>query len=155
SFQPQDQITSALTATLSQPMPWTGGDFFVSSSLARLRVTGTESVETWSSTPVTFGLRQPLFRLNQLGWDRRRQPVRNELSERLYRESREEIALRTVTLFFNVYAAQLSMENADANVAINDTLYTLNKGRYQVGKIGENDLLQSELALLRARTSAQ
>ncbi|HWA14964.1 MAG TPA: TolC family protein [Gemmatimonadales bacterium] len=155
SFQPQDQVASSLTATLSQPMPWTGGNFFVSSSLARLRVTGTESIETWSSTPVTFGLRQPLFRLNDLGWDRREQPVRNELSERLYRESREEIALRTVSLFFDVYAARLGMENADANVAINDTLYTLNKGRFEVGKIGENDLLQSELALLRARTSAQ
>ncbi len=29
----------------------------------------------------------------------------------------------------------------------------MNKGRYEVGKIGENDLLQSELALLRARNS--
>jgi outer membrane protein TolC len=155
SFQPQDQVSSALTATLSQDMPWTGGNFFISSSLARLTVSGTNSIETWSSTPVTFGIRQPLFRLNQTGWDRREQPVRSELSERLYRESKEEIALRTVGLYFDVYAAQLSMENADGNVAINDTLYTLNKGRFEVGKIGENDLLQSELALLRARTSAQ
>ena len=155
SFEAQNQVSSALTATLSQEMPWTGGNFFVSSSLQRLKMTGLQSSETWSSTPVSFGIRQPLFRLNQTGWDRREQPVRNELSERFYRESREEIALRTVSLFFDVYAAQLGMENANANVAINDTLYTLNKGRYEVGKIGENDLLQSELALLRARTSAQ
>ena len=40
-----------------------------------------------------------------------------------------------------------------ANVAVNDTLYTLNKGRFEVGKIGENDLLKSELALLRARAA--
>ena len=38
-------------------------------------------------------------------------------------------------------------------MAINDTLFNLNKGRFEVGKIGENDLLQSELALLQARTS--
>lgn len=155
SFRPQDQVSSDLTATMSQTLPWTGGNFFVSSSLERLTVSGENSFETWSSTPITFGLRQPLFRLNQTGWDRREQPVRSELSERLYRESREEIALRTVGRFFDVYAARLGMENADGNVAINDTLYTLNKGRFQVGKIGENDLLQSELALLRARTSAQ
>ena len=37
-------------------------------------------------------------------------------------------------------------------MAINDTLFNLNKGRFEVGKIGENDLLQSELALLQART---
>ena len=29
---------------------------------------------------------------------------------------------------------------------MNDTLYTLNSGRYEVGRIVENDLLQSELA---------
>jgi outer membrane protein TolC len=47
----------------------------------------------------------------------------------------------------------MALDNAAANVAVNDTLYTLSKGRYEVGKIGENDLLQSELALLRARTT--
>src|SRR5207253_6181967 len=33
--------------------------------------------------------------------------------------------------------------------------YRLNTGRFEVGKIGENDLLQSELALLRARTALE
>ncbi len=47
----------------------------------------------------------------------------------------------------------MTLANALANVAVNDTLYTLNKGRYEVGKIGENDLLKSELALLRARAA--
>jgi outer membrane protein TolC len=54
-----------------------------------------------------------------------------------------------------VYAAKVGLENAEKNAAINDTLYTLNTGRYQVGRIGENDLLQSELALLRAKTVLQ
>jgi outer membrane protein TolC len=45
------------------------------------------------------------------------------------------------------------LENAITNAAVNDTLYTLNNGRFEVGKIGENDLLQSELALLRARVA--
>src|SRR4029077_3332439 len=51
----------------------------------------------------------------------------------------------------DLYAQEMTLRNATANAAINDTLYTLNKGRYEVGKIGENELLKSELALLRAR----
>ena len=47
----------------------------------------------------------------------------------------------------------MALRNAQSNAAVNDTLYTLNKGRFEVGKIGENDLLQSELALLRARNA--
>jgi outer membrane protein TolC len=40
-----------------------------------------------------------------------------------------------------------------ANASVNDSLFTLSKGRFEVGKIGENDLLQAELALLRSRTT--
>jgi outer membrane protein TolC len=49
----------------------------------------------------------------------------------------------------------MTLANAANNVAINDTLYQLNKGRFEVGKIGENDLLKSELALLRARAAVE
>ena len=153
-FRPQDQLNAEMTATLTQTLPGTGGDFFISSSLARLSVTGQQSFRSWSSTPVLIGLRQSIFRPNIAGWDRKEQPFRSELAERQYREAREDIALQVTNLFFDVYAAQVEMDNAIKNVAVNDTLYTLNKGRFEVGKIGENDLLQSELALLQARTSA-
>lgn len=152
-FRPQNQTSAALTATLSQRLPVIGGDFFVQSSLARLAITGQNDITTWSSTPVSFGLRQSLLRPNTTGWDKREQPVRYELAERQYREAREDIAIATTATFFDFYAAGVALENAIKNVAVNDTLFTLNQGRYEVGKIGENDLLQSELALLRARTA--
>ena len=152
-FRPQDQTNATMTATLAQKLPLTGGDFFVSSSLARLKVSGAESIRTWSSTPVTIGLRQDLLRPNTSGWDRREQAVRSELAERQYLEAREDIAVATTNLFFDLYSARVALDNALKSSAVNDTLYTLNKGRFEVGKIGENDLLQSELALLRSRTT--
>ncbi len=152
-FRPQNLTSSALTATMSQRLPVIGGDLFVTSSLARLSVSGAQAVKTWSSTPVSFGLRQSIFRPNVAEWDRREQPARIEVAERQYREAREDIALATSNLFFDVYAARVALANAITNSAVNDTLYTLNKGRFEVGKIGENDLLQSELALLRSRTT--
>ena len=152
-FKPQNQTNASLNATMTQKLPFTGGDFFVSSSLARLSVTGTNSFHSWSSTPVTFGLRQDLLRPNASAWDKREQPLRSELAERTYLEAREDLALNTANLFFDLYAARVALANQIKNAAVNDTLYTLNKGRFEVGKIGENDLLQSELALLRARTS--
>ncbi|MEZ4585817.1 MAG: TolC family protein [Gemmatimonadales bacterium] len=152
-FRPQNLTNSALTATLAQRLPLTGGDLFVSSSLSRLAVSGQDDIKTWSSTPVRIGLRQQLFRPNTAGWDRREQPLRAEVAERQFLEAREDIALEIVGRFFDVHAARAGLDNATTNAAVNDTLYTLNQGRYEVGKIGENDLLQSELALLRARTA--
>ncbi|MHB1327314.1 MAG: TolC family protein [Gemmatimonadales bacterium] len=152
-FRPQDLTNSALTATVTQRLPLTGGDLFVTSSLSRLAVTGQQTTRTYSSTPFSIGLRQDLFRPNTDGWDRREQPVRSELAERGYREAKEDIALQTSSLFFDVYAAKMALDNAARNVGVNDTLYRLNQGRFEVGRIGENDLLQSELALLRSRNA--
>jgi outer membrane protein TolC len=153
SFQPQNQTNAELTATVFQPLPVFGGDFFISTALSTVRISGDQTIRSWSSTPVRFGLRQPLFRPNNVAWDRREQPVRYDVSERQYREAKETIALETADAFFDVYAARVAFQNATNNAAINDTIFTLNKGRYEVGRIGENDLLQSELALLRARTA--
>ena len=152
-FRPQDQTNAQATMTLSQKLPLTGGDFFITSSLARLSVSGDQGFRTYSSTPVSFGLRQPIRRPNTSAWDRREQPIRGEVAERQFLEAREDIAIATANLFFDAYAARVALGNAEKNSAVNDTLYTLNKGRFEVGKIGENDLLQSELALLRSRTT--
>ena len=150
-FQPQDQTSTGLTATLSQILPFTGGRLFLSSALTRLAMSGPQGLETWSSTPFALGLSQPILRPNASGWDRRQQSVTAELREREYLEAREGIALQTAGLFCDVYAAQVALATATSNAAVNDTLYTLNQGRLEIGKIGENDLLQSQLALLRAR----
>ena len=152
-FRPQDLTNAGLTATVSQSLPFTGGEFFVSSSLARLSLSGTQDDLSWQSTPVLIGLNQPLFRLNTVAWDKRRQVHLDEAARRQFLEAREDIALETTRLFFAAYAAQATLANAVSNVAVNDTLYLLNTGRFDIGSIGENDLLQSELALLRARTN--
>ncbi len=151
-FQPQQQTTGTFTMTLSQKLPLTGGDLFVSSSLARLSVSGQQRFESWSSTPVAVGLRQDILRPNEAAWDRRQDAAQAELAERQYVEAVEGVALQVTNAFFDVYAARVALDNAVTNAAVNDTLYRLNTGRFGVGKIGENDLLQSELALLRSRT---
>jgi outer membrane protein TolC len=154
-FRPQNQTSVQVGATVTQTLPFTGGDLFVSSGLRRVAVSGTQDVLTYSSTPVSVGLRQPIFRPNTVGWDMRAQPIRTETSARAYREARENIAFETARMFFDVYAAQVEFATATTNAAVNDTLYTLNNGRYEIGRIGENDLLQSELALLQAQTAVE
>ena len=154
-FRPQQQTNAMLNLELSQKLPLTGGDLFISSALARLTVSGQQSLQSWSSAPVSIGLRQDVLRPNVAAWDRREQAALADRNEGLYLETLEDIALRTTDLFFDVYAARVALDNAVTNAAVNDTLYRLNTGRFEVGKIGENDLLQSELALLRARTTLE
>jgi len=152
-FRTQSQTTSTLQMQIDQVVPFTGGRVFLSSGLTRVDQNGGGLGRLWQSTPLVLGIQQDLFRPNALAWDGREQSLDDDIADRQYLEAREDVAISTATAFFDLYAARLTLENAAANVAVNDTLYTLSKGRYEVGKIGENDLLQSELALLRARTS--
>lgn len=152
-FRAQRQTNAALNLQMSQRLPVTGGSFFVSSALSRLEVNGERDIRNYSSTPLSVGIRQDILRPNAFKWDGREQDLRSEAAERQYLEAREDVAIAVTQSFFDLYTARLDLENATRNAAVNDTLYTLNKGRFEVGKIGENDLLQSELALLRARNA--
>ena len=151
-FRPRQQTTSDLGMVLSQSLPLTGGSFFVASSLQRVDRPGDLTSRLYNSTPVTVGLRQEIFRPNALKWDSREQDLVAVTADRQYLEAREDVALSTSNAFFDLHSARLALDNAVAKVAINDTLFNLSKGRFEVGKIGENDLLQSELALLQARS---
>lgn len=152
-FRSQEQNESNFTVGIAQRIPYLGGDFFVNSALSRIELIGTTSTTTFQSTPLLMGIRQDILRPNRQRWDNREQELRADVAERQYREALEDVALATSNAFFDYFTAKLQLENAVSNAAVNDTLYTLNSGRFEVGRIGENDLLQSELALLRARVA--
>jgi outer membrane protein TolC len=152
-FTPVEQRTTRAGLTVSQRVPVTGTTVSVTSTLQRYEKRGTTQQTVWTSAPVTFQITQPIFRSNGMRWDGRQQDIQGELADRQYLEAREQIAGQTTSAFFDFFVAKRTLINAVTNAAINDTLYTLNKGRLEVGKIGENDLLQSELALLRARAA--
>jgi outer membrane protein TolC len=152
-YRPVQQAQGTLTANIVQRVPWTNTTLTFSSALSQVQVSGNTSFRTWSSTPYSIGIVQPILRANTQHWDTWAQELRYLSAERKYLEAREDAANAAANAFFDLYSATVTLANATKNAATNDTLYTLNKGRYEVGKIGENDLLQSELALLRTRSA--
>lgn len=102
---------------------------------------------------MVVGFRQPLFQFNSLKWRSRLEPLRYEIAQKQFVEDMEDIAVTVTQRFFDVYLARINLENAEFNVARNDSIYNISTGRYNVGSIAENDLLQSELALRNAEAS--
>ena len=152
-FIGQSQNQSSLSLGFSQQIPLTGGTVSVASQVSRIDQFGSNNSQFYQTSPVVVSLQQDLFKPRAIVWDKRLQSLNAVVAERGYLEAREDVAGITADAFFNLYSQQMTLANAAFNVAVNDTLYTLNKGRYEVGKIGENDLLKSELALLRARAA--
>jgi outer membrane protein TolC len=152
-FRSQQENQSSLQLAVAQQLPFTGGNLFVRSGLSRVERIGSSESRTWSGTPFVIGVTQPIFRANTAAWDARAQNIRADVAERQYLESREDVAIAVTNAFFDFYAAKVTLANALKSAAIYDTLYTLNKGRYEVGKIGQTDLEQGHLQYLRAQSS--
>ncbi len=153
NFVPVQETSADLNMIVSQRIPFTGGQLIMSSRLNQVRRSGAVVPESWSSSPFSLSISQPILRSNAMGWDRQINGLSADIAERQYLEAREDVAIQVSGSYFDYFAAQVALRNATLNAATNDTLYRLNQGRFEVGKISENDLLQSELEQLRARTA--
>ncbi|MEM6270804.1 MAG: TolC family protein [Bacteroidota bacterium] len=150
TFSSQNVASSSATLSINQTFAPTGASIYLRSRLNRQDVFGTNASTIYRSTPFVVGVRQPLFGYNSLRWDRQIQPLQYTLAEKRYLESLEDIAIDITGKYFDIYIAEIRLVNALTNASINDSIFTIAKGRFNVGKIAENDLLQTELAYLNA-----
>jgi outer membrane protein TolC len=140
--------------TINQKIGPTGGSVFVQSSLQRLDNIYPDSTYTnYQSVPVIIGYRQPIFQFNEYRWSKKLEPLKYEKAKRQCQEDIEQVSITTINHFFNLLLAQIEVGIAKKNLNSYDTLYKIALGRYQLGKIAENELLQLELNFLRAKAS--
>jgi len=139
--------------SLTQNIGLTGGSISLQSDLRRFDVLGEDGSTQYISTPISINYNQPLFRYNDLKWQKQIEPLKYEEAKKNYLANIEEVHLSAVRRFFQLALAQINMEIADLNYANADTLYRLAQGRYELGTIAENDMLQMELSFLNAETA--
>jgi len=151
-FVTKSNMRSSLNMQLNQVVPFTGGRIFATSALQRNDNFGEEPPTSYLAYPVTIGFAQPINGYNEYKWDRQIEPKKYETAKLQYINSMERVNQRAVGYFFDLALAQINLEIAKKNYANNDTLYQIAKGRYQLGTIAENDLLQFELTFLNSGT---
>lgn len=155
-FVPQQYISSEANLSVSQRIGITGGSVFIRSGLeAMYNLTDSTTISSFLSTPVNVGLIQPIFQYNSYKWDRKIQPMKYSQAKQKFLEDVEQISITTSTYFFNLLNAQVELKIANTNLSNYDTLYRIAKGRYQLGKIAENDLLLLELQFLKAQAALE
>ena len=151
-FIERNIINSLASLSLNQNIGLTGGQIFMSSEIQRVDNLDLDSA-SYRTTPINIGFRQSLSGYNSYRWQRKIEPLRFEEAKRTYVSSIENVALRAVNLFFDLALAQVNLEIADLNYSNTDTLYRIAQGRYNIGTIPENQLLQMELGYLNAGTA--
>ncbi len=156
SYLLQSSANYAVDLSLNQKIGFTGGDVFLNTGLRRLDNFYTDTSTTdYLANMINIGLRQPLFSYNPYKWLKKIEPMKYEEAKRAVVETNELIASTAVDHFFSLLIAQLERRIALKNYNNYDTLYKIALGRYTLGKIAENELLQLELNLLKARSSVE
>ncbi|HTX87834.1 MAG TPA: TolC family protein [Bacteroidales bacterium] len=151
----QEYVSYTGNLSVSQRIGWTGGTVFLNSGLQRIDNLGDSLYTSYLSTPVNIGYSQPIFTFNPYRWDRKIEPMKYNEAKRKYLEDVEQISITTTNYFFDLLEAQVEKEIAQTNLANYDTLYRIAKGRYELGKIAENDLLGLELDFLEAQAAVE
>lgn len=149
-FRLVNQNNSNVNLRLEQSLAVTGTRFMLSSGVNRYDNFENDE-KRYSGIPISIGLEQPLFFFNDLKWDKRIEPLRFEESKREFVEDLENISLIATNRFFDLLLAQISLEIAQKNLANNDTIYKIGQGRYNLGRIAENELLDLELNVMNSR----
>jgi len=137
---------------LSQNIGLTGGTISLNSDLT-LENNFENDERNYITAPISIGLTQPLFRYNSLKWQKKTEPLKYETAKRTYLSDLEMVHTQAVNYFFQLALAQSNKQIADMNFANADTLYEIAKGRYELGTIAENELLELQLSWLNTETS--
>lgn len=154
-FVNRNLISNRANLSLNQIVPFTGGSFFARTGLENIQLTGETSSTTYLSRPIEIGYTQNIFGFNRFKWDRKIEPLLYNEADLLRVEEIEALSVEAVNRYFDLLRDQLSMENAQKNKLNNDTIYQIGEGRYSIGKISENELLQLELSLLNSDISLE
>lgn len=157
-FRPQSQNFSSATLSLSQNLLATGGTLSLNSGLSRIDLfedQGGNPNFYWRSAPLFLSYSQPLFRINQIKWNWEQQKISYDEATRFQLERLEDLNIQVTQKYFELLISEVQLQNSEYNLRNNDTIFRISQGRYGIGKIAENELLQVELGLMNARNSVE
>jgi outer membrane protein TolC len=137
--------------SLAQNIGLTGGSISLFSDLTYEKNFENDG-EKYITSPLNVRLTQPIFRYNELKWQKKIEPLRYEQARKTYLSDVEDVHIMAVQYFFSLAQAQINREIAETNMQNADTLYRIALGRYNLGTIAEDELLQMELSYLNAGT---
>jgi outer membrane protein TolC len=152
-YRSTNTISNLGSLALSQNIGFTGGTISLNSDLTMFNDLVTTSNKKYITTPLSVGLTQPLFRYNALRWQKKTEPLRYQTAKQTFLSNMEAVNSQAVMNFFSLALAQINKQIAEMNYSNADTLYRIAKGRYQLGTIAEDELLQMQLSWLNSETA--
>ena len=151
-YRATNTLSNLAALSLSQNIGITGGSISLNSDLTIFNDFENDS-RKYITAPLSIGLTQPLFRYNALKWQKKTEPLKFEAAKKTFLSNIESVHQQAVMNFFSLALAQINKQIAEMNYSNADTLWRIAKGRYELGTIAEDELLQMQLSWLNAETA--
>ncbi|MCX6332830.1 MAG: TolC family protein [Bacteroidia bacterium] len=151
-YVPTNMMQNLGSLSLAQNIGLTGGSIALQSDLT-LQNDFEAKTNKYISTPVSIRLNQPILRYNSLKWQKKTEPLKYEVAKKTFLSNIEGVHTQAVQNFFSLALAQINVQIANMNYLNADTLWRMSQGRYQLGTIAEDELLQMQLSWLNSETS--
>ena len=152
-YKSKNTISNLGTLALSQNIGPTGTIISLRSDLTLFRDIERNLPTNYITNPVSLDITQPIRKYNTLKWQKKIEPVKYNAAKKSYLANIEGVHISAVMNFFSLALAQINKQIAEMNYSNADTLFRIAKGRYQLGTIAEDDLLQMQLSWLNAETA--
>jgi len=149
-FRLREFFNSEISLSAVQNVALTGGQFFLQSEIGMVKNLGGDKKTSYNATPISIGFSQELDGYNRLKWESKIEPLKFEKAKKEFIQDVEELKVKSTARFFGLINAQIQKGIAEMNYANDDTLYKISNGRFQVGTVTQDELLERELRLLNS-----
>ena len=151
-YRYSNTISNIATLSLSQNIGLTGGSIALESDLTQFYDIEKDNRQ-FITTPLSIALTQPILGFNRFKWEKKIEPLRYERAKKNFLTEIENVHTQATRNFFALALAQMNKQLVDMNYINADENYKIARGRYDLGTIAEDDLLQMQLTFLNAETS--
>ena len=152
-YRAKNTISNLGTLALTQNIGPTGTVIALRSDLTLYKDIEKGLATNYITNPVSIDITQPIRKYNTLKWQKKIEPVKYDAAKKTYLASIEGVHSSAVQNFFSLAMAQINKRISEMNFLNADTLYQTAQGRYNLGTIAEDELLNMQLTWLNAQTA--
>ncbi len=149
-YRAQQYLYSSANLMMKQNVDFLGGYFYIESNLLHNKSLQ-NSIDQYTSVPFRFGYNQNLLGYNPYKWTKRIEHINYSISKKEQSAEKEQIAIETITRFFQIISLSEQLKLARTKYAACDSLYRVGVYKKSLGKISANDLYELKIEMIHAQ----
>ena len=146
-------MSSSISMTISQLIPFTGGTVSLTSGLTRLDNFAPQRTKSFNLNLFSLIYSQSISSFNSYRWNKRLLKANNELFRVSDIQRQEELNLNIIELFFDLYSVQKEIELNHAMVDRAEKLLDKIQILYENGRISELAVLDAQIDLAKMKNT--